>query len=312
MENQEYIGAPGQGVFPGTPMIEVRSFIAGIKYDRDDRLHCGTHASCHRKTSLVNKTYKMRVRSSDLDNEMRAFNSVAWFLPPFVSVGYIQVLARSITARGPAFGQADLQVCLAGIYSAENLAAMVTERYPIVPYIQDYKAIITEAAEAHFCGLGHAAVAGLLPAVEGAGKKLAERMGVTFSAPGAFVELAAKCKKHVQQNNIGAVGEILSMLESFAEFTRKHLYAHSERYELDDKTNRHGILHGYYTDADYGLPINFYKTIAAVDFMCFVCGLTSRLPCLPPSPTDRSKALAAYWRRCSLQSENRPAPGTQD
>jgi hypothetical protein len=68
-------------------------------------------------------------------------------------------------------------------------------------------------------------------------------------------------------------------------------------------------LHGDYTDADYGLPINFYKTIAAVDFLCFVCSLTSPLPSLAPSPTDRSKALAAYWCRCSLQSKSRPPSG---
>jgi hypothetical protein len=106
------------------------------------------------------------------------------------------------------------------MYSAENLAAMVTERYPIVPYVQDYKTIIAEAVEAHFCGLGHMAVAGLLPVVEGAGKRSAERMEVKFSSTGAFVELAAKCKKHVQKNNIGAVGEIISMLDSFSEFTK--------------------------------------------------------------------------------------------
>jgi hypothetical protein len=195
------------------------------------------------------------------------------------------------------------------MYSAENLAAMVTERYPIVPYVQDYKTIIAEAVEAHFCGLGHMAVAGLLPVVEGAGKRSAERMEVKFSSTGAFVELAAKCKKHVQKNNIGAVGEIISMLDSFSEFTKKHLYAHSDRYKHDDKTNRHGILHGNYADADYGLPINFYKTIGAVDFMCFVSGLTSLLPCFGPDPTERSRAMADYWRRCSELSENRPPQG---
>jgi len=249
----------------------------------------------------------IRMRERSLENEKQAFNSVGWFLPPLISVGYIQIVAQSITDKGSSFGQTDLQECLAGVYSGDNLAAMVTERYPIVPYIRDYKTIIAEAIEAHFCGLGHVAVAGLLPVVEGAGKKLAERMQVKFSSTRAFVELAAKCKEHVQKNEIGAVGEIISMLDSFSEFTKRHLYAHSDRDELDDNTNRHGILHGNYTDADYGLPINFYKTIAAVDFMCFVCGLTSRLPCLAPDPTERSRALATHWRRCSELGKNRAA-----
>jgi hypothetical protein len=96
------------------------------------------------------------------------------------------------------------------------------------------------------------------------------------------------------------------MLDSFAEFSKKHLYIHSDRYPLDDNTNRHGILHGEYADADYGLPINFYKAIAAIDFMCFVSGFTALLPCLAPDPTERSKALAAYWNRCSSLSNSRP------
>jgi hypothetical protein len=63
------------------------------------------------------------------------------------------------------------------MYSAENLAAMVTERYPIVPYVQDYKAIIAEAVEAHFCGLGHMAVAGLFPVVEGGREEIGRAYG---------------------------------------------------------------------------------------------------------------------------------------
>jgi hypothetical protein len=250
---------------------------------------------------------QVRVRECSLEHERRAFNSIGWFLPPFVSIGYIQQVAQAIVNKGSPFGETDLQECLARIYSEDSLAAMVTERYPIVPYVQDYKTIIAEAIEAHFHGLGHVAVAGLLPVVEGVGRKLGERMQVKFSSTGAFVELAAKCKKHVQQNEIGAVGEIISMLDSFTEFTKRFLYAHSDRYELDDNTNRHGILHGHYTDADYGRPINFFKTIAAVDFMCFVCGLTSRLPCLAPDRTERSRALASHWQRCSGLGRSRAA-----
>jgi hypothetical protein len=131
-------------------------------------------------------------RERTLDNEGETLNRVGWFLPPFASVGSIQLLTRSIIEKGPAFSQIDLQMSLAGMYSTEHLAAMVTERYPIIPYIQDYKDIIAEGVEAHFCGLDHVAVAGLLPVLEGAGKKLAQPMGVKFSSTGAFSELAAK------------------------------------------------------------------------------------------------------------------------
>src|ERR1700674_2493112 len=120
----------------------------------------------------------LRMRERSLEAEKQAFNSVGWFIPPFISIGYIESVAQSITDKGSSFGQTDLQEFLARVYSGDNLATMVTERYPIVPHVRDYKTIIAEAIEAHFCGLGHVAVAGLLPVVEGAGKKLAEHMQV--------------------------------------------------------------------------------------------------------------------------------------
>jgi hypothetical protein len=60
------------------------------------------------------------------------------------------------------------------------------------------------------------------------------------------------------------------------------VYIHSDCYGFEEKTNRHGILHGAYADADYDAPINFYKTIAAIDFLCFVAAFRARLPCLAP------------------------------
>jgi len=42
------------------------------------------------------------------------------------------------------------------------------------------------------------------------------------------------------------------MMDSFIYFVEKYLYIHSKDYGLEDKTNRHGILHGKYSDKDYG------------------------------------------------------------
>ncbi|WP_221033951.1 hypothetical protein, partial [Pseudomonas amygdali] len=58
----------------------------------------------------------------------------------------------------------------------------------------------------------------------------------------------------------------------------------------------HGILHGAYTNAEYGYPINFYKTLAAIDMLCWI----SEFKPFQPISTDESKALAAYYlrRRC--------------
>lgn len=50
-----------------------------------------------------------------------------------------------------------------------------------------------------------------------------------------------------------------------------------------------------------------YKVIIEEVVEAHFCGLTSLLPCLAPNPTSRSRALAVYWRNCSLQSEKRPS-----
>jgi site-specific recombinase XerC len=68
------------------------------------------------------------------------------------------------------------------------------------------------------------------------------------------------------------VGEIVSMMDSFIDFTTNHLYVNSARYPLAHNTNRHGILHGAFGDVEYGKPINFYKAI--VRYRSFLEGLS--------------------------------------
>lgn len=241
-----------------------------------------------------------------LDHYRRAFNEVGWFIPPYVSMGLLSGLTKTIRDSKGAFTQQQLERFLSLIYSPGNLSAMVTERYPITPYVQDYKAIISEAVEAHFMGLDHIAVAGLLPVIEGAGKKLADSRNVSFGGiTSVFINLATDCKNDCINNNIGAVGEIVSMMDSFIEFVKKNLYVGSENYFLPDKTNRHGILHGAYSDLDYGQPINFYKSIAAVDFLCFVSAFRASISWLAPSRTKASVELEAFYFECVTLSGKR-------
>ena len=242
-----------------------------------------------------------------LDHYKQAFNSVGWFIPPYITMDFLSTLTKSIRDNGADFHQQDLERFLALIYSPENISAMATERYPITPYIRDYKVIISEAVEAHFMGLDHLAVAGLMPVIEGAGKKLADSRGVPFkSITSVFVNLATDCKNDSKKNNIGAVGELTSMMDSFIEFAEKHLYTNSDNYSLTDKTNRHGILHGAYSDNDYGKPINFYKSIAAVDFLCFISAFRASISWFAPSPTELSESLAAYYSDCMALARKRP------
>ena len=73
------------------------------------------------------------------------------------------------------------------------------------------------------------------------------------------------------------------------------MYIDLSHYPLVDKTNRHGIVHGAYADADYGRPLNFFKTIAAIDFLTFVSSFRANISWLAPSPTEASHRLAKYY-----------------
>lgn len=243
--------------------------------------------------------YNQFRNGKDMEYFKQTFNSVGWFIPPYVTIGFLGRLAKSIDAAGCGFDQQELEKNLTYIYSPEHLSAMISERYPITPYVQDYKEIISEAIEAHFLGLDHVAVSGLMPVIEGAGRQLADSRSIQVKSRGnmtkVFSSLAKDCKNEALRNNTNATGEIVSMMESFIEYTKKHLYVDSSLYFLDDKTNRHGILHGQYADKDYGKPINFYKAIATIDFLCFISAFRASISWLAPPPTEFSKKLSAYY-----------------
>jgi hypothetical protein len=173
---------------------------------------------------------------------------------------------------------------------------MVMHRYPMAPIIQDYRETIAEAFEAHFFGLNHVAIGGLVPVIEGAGRQLATQRGLTANVVwDVFSTLAADCKREATNRGMGAPDEIESMMDSFVFFLKNYMYIKSSLYPLVDKTNRHGITHGAYADADYGRPLNFYKTIAAIDFLTFVSSFRANLSWLAPSPTTAFHKLASYY-----------------
>lgn len=236
-----------------------------------------------------------------LEHLNKAFSSVGWFLPPYATMGFLSQMAAEILRKGPEFSQDDLEGYLALLYGTDSLAAMVCSRYPITPVIADYKETISESIEAHFLGLHHVAVAGLVPVIEGAGRDLLEKRGLSCKGVrGVFSALATDCKRESIEKGIGATGEIVSMMDSFSTFTREVLYVDSDKYPFIDGTNRHGITHGAFRDVDYGKPINFYKTIGAVDFLAFVSAFRANISWFAPELTAESNTLARYYR--ALQS----------
>lgn len=228
-----------------------------------------------------------------------AFSRVGWFVPPYAQMGFLDTMAEEILRKGDGFSQGDLEQWLTRLYGADGLAAMVCSRYPITPIIAEYKETIAESIEAHFLGLHHVAVAGLVPVIEGAGRELLARRGLSskrLSVRDVFSKLAEDCKHESIEKNIGATGEIVSMMDSFASFTNNVLYVNSKKYPFIDGTNRHGITHGDFKDSDYGSPINFYKTIGAVDFLAFVSAFRAAISWFAPKRTSDSKRLASYYR----------------
>lgn len=110
-----------------------------------------------------------------------------------------------------------------------------------------------------------------------------------------FAALANHCKEDVIANEIGAVDEIVAMLDSFVHFTNNNLYVNSARYPHRDKTNRHGILHGAFSDYDYGAPINFYKAIGSIEFLCFVISIRESISFFAPGSSEASFKLAKQY-----------------
>lgn len=242
-----------------------------------------------------------------LDHFKASFNSVGWFIPPYVMLGFLGRLANDISVKGSNFTQGDLEAWLSQVYSPDHLAAMVSERYSVTPYINEYQGIIAQAVEAHFLGLDHVAVSGLMPVIEGAGKKLAKSRGVPWnkSSVNVFIGLADDCKTDAIKNNLGAVGEVVSMIDSFSDFAKNHLYISSDKYPLSDNTNRHGILHGAFSDVDYGKPINFYKAISAIDFLCFLSAFRANISWLCPNYTEHARSISRYYNACISLSKRK-------
>lgn len=227
-----------------------------------------------------------------MDYYEEQFSKAGWFIPSYVPMECLSVIAYDISKNN----DSNLELLLSRVYTNEYLARMVISRYPIVPHISDYKKIISEAIDAHFLGLHHVAASGLIPVIEGAARKVLEAKGLSEKyVKNVFSSLADHCKEDVIKNNIGAVNEIVGALDSFVHFTKNSLYTKSSNYSHDDKTNRHGILHGAFSDLDYGSPINFYKAIGAVDFLCFVVSIRASISLLAPNTSEKSVQMAKQY-----------------
>ena len=239
----------------------------------------------------------------------QSFAKAGWFIPPFIQSGYISKAAGKIEKLGDSFTQDDLEEILNEIYESFGLASMVLNRFPQVPIVSEYTQTISEAIEAHFFGLHHVAVGGLIPAIEGIGCRLAKIRGLPGgSVRDTFDQLTTDIARESKEKGWGDTDEVAAMMRSFATFARKFLYVNSSNYPLLDGTNRHGISHGSFTDKAYGKPINFFKVIGAVEFLTFCCAFGHNISWMPPNLTDDAIELARRYERLKVYRAQIGAP----
>jgi hypothetical protein len=233
-----------------------------------------------------------------LDSWVNKFEKIGWFIPPYVTMGQMGEILKSNVQS-----QVELEKILERIYSAENMGNLYIEKYLTTPFVKDYSKILNEGIEAHFMGLHYAAVATLIPVIEGISRRLAEKRNVSNKYIKQTIrDLCKSCKNEVVNQKLGAYEEVESMIDSFEKFTTEKLYSDSSKYPHDDNTNRNGITHAAYAESDYGTPINFYKTIAAINSLCFLSAIDSDLSWLPPKGSeDGTKKAMCYLKYKKLQ-----------
>lgn len=211
---------------------------------------------------------------------------------PLYSNHKIMDLAYDEIKGNPQASDEKLEEILAWIYTPGHLAAMVVHRYPTVPFVADYRETISESVEAHFLGLGHVAVAGLIPVIEGAGRQIADSLGIEHKyISQTFKNLTNHAIAEINTRKLGDYEAVESILNSFVNFLTDYFYRDSRNYPLSNKTNRNGITHGSYSDAHYGEALNFYKVLGVLDTLCLI----SDFKVFPARPTTQSDALALYF-----------------
>ena len=235
-----------------------------------------------------------------LDSWVTEFKKIGWFIPPYVTMGDMDNILGANIKGDANLTQSELENILSSIYSGNHLSSLFVEKYSDTPFIKDYITILQNGIEAHFLGLHYSAVATLIPVIEGVARKLAVKRGVHHQHVKQTIRnICESCKDEVVERKLGAYEEVESMIESFEYFVVNNLYSNSSSYPHEDNTNRNGIAHGSFADSDYGTPINLYKTIAAINSLCFLSAIDAGLSWFPPNHSEASLKKSIYYSLCS-------------
>jgi hypothetical protein len=152
------------------------------------------------------------MKSRDLNDVKEKLNSVGWFIPPYVSSSFLDMVAARIAQAQGNFTQDDLEKALSFVYDAERLASMILYRYRHMPVIEQFTETISESVTAHFFGLNHVAVGGLIPVIEGAGRRLAKDRGIKEG--GHIKDVFRSFLWQATQKKMLSIGELVRLTRS--------------------------------------------------------------------------------------------------
>jgi hypothetical protein len=225
--------------------------------------------------------------------------SVNWFWPAYMRRGYVMDLIARLEAEpiGPQ-RTAVFEASLAPMYTPGHMAAMLLDRYGSVPMVSLFRRQIGEAIEAAHLGLHHAAVALLIPTIEGVVREHATQAHRNLGNAG-IARLTDEIQAMVafeRRSHPGctASDERVSMIEMFGEFLTTSLYMNTWTFAGDRELNRHGAVHGLYRD--YGNQANFYVLISIVDLLTFVLTFRgSGVSVMAPDMTLDARRLGLYY-----------------
>ena len=239
------------------------------------------------------------------DRLATTFRSVDWLIPAYTSIGFITLLAQEIDKAAEPDKTVALELWLGWMHSPQRMASMFLGRYAKMPYVQDFAPVIGQAIRAHFCGWNQLAVSGLVPVVEGIVRKIAAaRLG---RDPRRRANVKDEFKAFVDQElaSPNRYEERVAMLEMLRDFVGDRLFRDTDEYDGANQLNRHGILHGIFTD--YGARVNFFRLITVIDLLCFIITLKlGGFSCFFPCPDEASTALSMEYQQIGLLARGAP------
>lgn len=235
------------------------------------------------------------IEKSSLEVASDTFQSLGWFFPAYFQIGYVLRIERELSKRMDTDEKDKLlETYLNLMYEPKHLAAMLLYRYQRVSIVSAFAEVIAEAIETFQIGLVHISVVSLVPVVEGIIRRVAivsdEYPHGQYNKKRLLGVISELVQKHVSNR------ERVMLLRGVYSFFDKILYCDTRKYNKKDGLSRHGMLHGIYHPATYGISVNFYKLISLLDIMTFILSLqTSGVSCLAPDCTKESDALVSEW-----------------